>query len=81
MLAVLGLPGGWEWIVVLLVALLIFGSRLPAMLRNVARCIVGFKHEVATARKEIAEEVATEKGLRPDENGEAAAVPRQAGKA
>ena len=43
MLAFLGLPGGYEWIVILVVALLIFGSRLPLLMRGAGKGVVEFK--------------------------------------
>jgi len=60
MLAILGLPGGWEWIIVLVVALLIFGKRLPSVMRSLAQSIVGFKHELQKAKDDIDSEDAEE---------------------
>ncbi len=42
-LALFGMPGGWEWIVVLVLGVLIFGRRLPEVGRSVGRGIVEFK--------------------------------------
>ena len=38
-----GLPGGVEWLIILVVALLIFGSRLPSVMRSMGRSINEFK--------------------------------------
>lgn len=36
-------PGHWELIIVIVVALLIFGTRLPAIARSAGRSIQGFR--------------------------------------
>ncbi|MGE0706467.1 MAG: twin-arginine translocase TatA/TatE family subunit [Planctomycetota bacterium] len=38
-----GLPSGPEWLVVLVVALLIFGSRLPKVMRSLGQSVNEFK--------------------------------------
>lgn len=38
-----GMPGGWEWLIILIVALLIFGKRLPEVMRSMGKGIVEFK--------------------------------------
>lgn len=41
------IPGGWEWIIILLIALLLFGgSRLAGLGKGVGRSIREFKEEV-----------------------------------
>ncbi len=55
-----GIPGGWEWIVILVVALLIFGKRLPDIARNVGKSLTAFKkgiHEAEETKDEIVNEV------------------------
>jgi len=43
MLAIFGLPGGGEWVIVLVIALLVFGPRLPAVMRSIGKGVVEFK--------------------------------------
>ena len=38
-----GIPGGWEWIIILAIVLLLFGNRLPSVLRNLGSGITQFK--------------------------------------
>ena len=38
-----GLPSGYEWIIILAVALLIFGSRLPKMMRGLGSSVKEFR--------------------------------------
>ena len=41
-----GLPGGSEWVIILIVALLIFGSRLPSVMRSLGKSVNEFKKGV-----------------------------------
>jgi len=55
-----GIPGGWEWIVILVVALLIFGKRLPDIARSVGKSLTEFKkgiREAQDTKDEIADDV------------------------
>jgi sec-independent protein translocase protein TatA len=53
MLAIMGLPAGSEWILIALVALLIFGRRLPEIARNVGKSLNEFKKGVKESQDEI----------------------------
>jgi sec-independent protein translocase protein TatA len=52
-LAIFGLPGGTEWIVLLLLGLLLFGRRLPEVGRSLGRSIVEFKRGIKGVEDEI----------------------------
>ncbi len=41
-----GIPGPFELIIVLLIVLLLFGKRLPDMMRSLGRSVVEFKRGV-----------------------------------
>lgn len=48
-----GLPGGAEWIIILVVALLIFGRRLPDVARSVGKSIVEFKRGINDVKDDV----------------------------
>lgn len=48
-----GMPGGWEWVVILMIGLLIFGRRLPEVGRSIGKSIVEFKRGVKGIHEEI----------------------------
>jgi sec-independent protein translocase protein TatA len=54
-LAIFGLPGGAEWIILLVLGLLVFGRRLPEVGRNVGKSIVEFKKGIKGIDEEIDE--------------------------
>jgi sec-independent protein translocase protein TatA len=55
----ISMPGGWEWIVILIVAVLIFGRRLPEVARNLGRSISDFKKGMKDA-SEVKDDVTNE---------------------
>lgn len=54
-----GIPGGWEWGVILVIGLLIFGRRLPEVGRSVGKSIVEFKKGIKGIEHEIESESST----------------------
>ncbi len=47
------MPGGLEWAVILVVALLIFGKRLPDVARSVGKSIVEFKRGIRDVKEDV----------------------------
>jgi sec-independent protein translocase protein TatA len=52
-LLAIGMPGGWEWIILLVLGLLIFGRRLPEVGRSLGRGIVEFKKGIKGLEDEV----------------------------
>ena len=50
---IFGLPGGSEWIIILIVALLVFGPRLPSVMRSLGKSIVEFKKGLKDAEDDV----------------------------
>ena len=82
MLALLNMPGNTEWIVVLIIALLLFGKRLPEVMRSLGRGIVEFKKGIQGVEDDINSSV-LKSGENPDadllETGEAKKQEEKAG--
>jgi sec-independent protein translocase protein TatA len=51
--ALLGLPGGSEIIIIGIIALLLFGSRLPKVARSMGKSIVEFKKGIKNVQEDI----------------------------
>ncbi len=64
-LAIFGLPGGAEWIVIGLIALLIFGRRLPDVARSVGKSIVEFKKGLKDVKDDVDEQARLDSPNRP----------------
>lgn len=48
-----GMPGGYEWIIILVVAVLIFGRRLPEIARGMGKSLTEFKKGVSETQNEV----------------------------
>ncbi len=55
MLAFMGLPGGQEWIIILIVAVLLFGARLPSVFRSLGKSVTEFKKGLREVEDEVGE--------------------------
>lgn len=62
-LLMMGLPSGMEWVILGLLALLLFGRRLPGVARSIGQAIVEFKKGVKGIKDEVEE--ASERKIQP----------------
>ncbi len=61
----MGFPGGWEWIIIFLVILLLFGAkRLPDLARGLGKGISEFRK----AAKEVSQEINQDDSDEPKED-------------
>ncbi|RMH29711.1 MAG: twin-arginine translocase TatA/TatE family subunit [Planctomycetota bacterium] len=79
------MPGGWEWLIIAAIGLLIFGRRLPEVGRGLGRSIVEFRKGIKGIEDEI--EAESSKPAPPEriegrsQAGPAGTAPFQAGEA
>jgi sec-independent protein translocase protein TatA len=64
-----GMPGGYEWIIILVVAVLIFGRRLPEIARGMGKSLTEFKKGVSEAQNEVTNVI--DEDISPIEEAEA----------
>lgn len=54
--ALFGMPGGYEFLIFAFIALLLFGHRLPSVMRSLGRGVVEFKKGVRGMEEELDED-------------------------
>ncbi len=65
-----GMPGGVEWIIILIVALLIFGRRLPEVMKSMGKGVVEFKKGIRGIENEVEKESMAGDGYISDNNND-----------
>ncbi|NUM35617.1 MAG: twin-arginine translocase TatA/TatE family subunit [Candidatus Brocadiae bacterium] len=56
----ISLPGGTEWFVILVIALLLFGKRLPEVARSMGKSITEFKRGMNNIQDDLNEAIQKE---------------------
>jgi sec-independent protein translocase protein TatA len=65
-LALFSMPGRSEWIIILIIALLIFGKRLPELARSVGKSLTEFKKGINEAKESTDDVVGDVKKIKTD---------------
>jgi sec-independent protein translocase protein TatA len=63
----MGLGSGWHWIIILIIVLLLFGNRLPSMMRSLGRGVTEFKKGLEGGEDEEEPKLKKEKQDKPAE--------------
>lgn len=73
-LLAISMPGGMEWLVILIVGLLIFGRRLPDVARSIGKSITEFKKGMKDVQDDLHTSLDTDDARSPrlDRNRDAA---------
>lgn len=74
----LGMPGPWEWIVIGVLGVIIFGKRLPSVGRSLGQGIVEFKKGLKGVEDEMDEVVQSTKQLDAPSKGSTISTPESA---
>ncbi len=61
----MGAFSGWHWIIILVIVLLLFGNRLPTMMRSLGQGVTEFKKGIEGGKKEGDEEEDEEEEVAP----------------
>lgn len=64
-MAFFSMPGGTEWIVIAVFALLLFGRRLPDVARSLGRSIVEFKKGIREVKDDVENQSSADRAPSP----------------